>query len=324
MANVKMISAIVALMAAGEPAAAAWPARPVTMVVPFAAGGTLDIFGRVLAPRLAELLGQPVIVENAGGAGGMTGTLRVAKAAPDGYQFVYGNIGTHAHNQTLHRHPPYNAATDFAPVALIAETAAVLVTRKELPVGALSQFIAYARKHQRDLQFGSGGAGSPPHLACVLLNAAIGVNVTHVPYRSGGQALQDLVAGFNDYQCPGLAVSRAHIEANVVKAIATLSKDRSPLLPDLPSAHEQGLTDFDITNWTAIFLPRGTPAEIVRKLHDAVVATLDTPSVQLRLKELGATVVGPERRSPEYLQNFVESEIAKWAVAIRAAGIIVD
>src|SRR5262245_63493 len=226
MASLKLISAVIALVLAGEVASAEqWPTRPVTMVVPSAAGGGGDVFGRVLAPRLAELLGQPVIIENVGGAGGMTGTSRVAKAAPDGYQFVFGNIGTHAHNQSLYRRPLYNAATDFAPVALVAETAAVLIARKDLPVGDLAQFIAYAEKHQQELQFGSGGAGSPPHLACALLNSAIGVKVTHIPYRSGAQALQDLMAGRNDYQCSGLAISLPQIESSLIKAIALFGRE---------------------------------------------------------------------------------------------------
>jgi tripartite-type tricarboxylate transporter receptor subunit TctC len=316
------LTAVVALNASA--AAQEWPARPVTMVIPFAAGGTLDVFGRVLAPRLSELLGKTVVIENIGGAGGMTGTARVAKAAPDGYQFVYGNIGTHAHNQTVYRQPLYNAATDFAPVALVAESAPALIVRKDLPVGNLPEFIAYVRKHQKELQYGSGGAGSPPHLSCVLLNAAIGVNTMHIPYRSGGQAIQDLLAGRNDYQCPGLPVTLPQIESNSVRPIATLSRDRSMLLATLASAHEQGLTDFDINNWTAMFLPKATPQPIVRKLHQAVVATMETPFVQQRLKEVGATIVAPERRSPEYLQKFVESEIPKWAAAIKAAGVAAD
>lgn len=325
MASLKLISAVIAVVAAGEAAVAEqWPTRPVTMVVPAAAGGGGDVFGRVLAPRLAELLGQPVIIENVGGAGGMTGTSRVAKAAPDGYQFVFGNIGTHAHNQSLYRRPLYNAATDFAPVALVAETAAVLIARKDLPVGDLAQFIAYAKKHQQELQFGSGGAGSPPHLACALLNSAMGVKVTHIPYRSGAQALQDLMAGRNDYQCSGLAISLPQIESSLIKAIALFGRERSPLMPSLATAHEQGLTDFEVTNWTAVFLPRATSEAKVRKLNAAVVAALETPSVRERLKELDATVVAPERRSPEYLQAFVEREIARWAVAIKAAGVAVD
>lgn len=318
-------AALAALVGSALSAAAEdWPTRPVTMVIPFAAGGTLDVYGRVLAPRLSELLGKTVVIENIGGAGGMTGAARIAKAAPDGYQFVYGNIGTHAHNQTLYRQPLYNAATDFAPVALVAESVPALIVRKDLPVGNFSEFIAYVQKHQKELQYGSAGAGSPPHLACVLLNAAMGVNTTHIPYRSGGQAIQDLLAGRNDYQCPGLPVALPQIESNSVKPIAILSRDRSPFLPALASTHEQGLTDFDITNWTAMFLPKGTPQPIVRKLNQAIAATLETPFVQERLKEVGATVVPPKRRSPEYLQKFVESEITKWAAAIKSAGVAAD
>src|SRR5271166_4005964 len=179
-----------------------WPTRPMTMVVPFAAGGPADTVGRILAPRLSELLGQQVVIENVGGSGGMTGSSRVARAAPDGYQFVLGNVGTHAANQTFYRSPLYNAATDFAPVMLIAQTPLVLLARKELPADNLSEFIAYVKANQSSMQYGSGGAGSASHLACVLLNAAIGVAVTHVPYRGAAPAMQDLIAGRIDYQCP--------------------------------------------------------------------------------------------------------------------------
>ena len=183
---IAIIAAMTAILA-GAPSAfpQSWPTSPLTLVVPFAAGGPMDAIGRILAPRLGELLGQPVVVENVGGAGGMNGTARVAKASPDGYQFVLGNIGTHAQNQTLYKHPLYNAVTDFAPVALIAETPLVLIARKDLPADDLPHFIAYARENQGRIQFGSGGAGSATHIACALLNAAIGVAPTHVPYRGG-------------------------------------------------------------------------------------------------------------------------------------------
>jgi tripartite-type tricarboxylate transporter receptor subunit TctC len=310
------------LSAAADPAAAQdWPARPMTMVVSFAAGGGADVMGRILAQRLSELLGQPVIVENIGGAGGMTGTYRVARAAPDGYQFALGSVGTHAYNQTLYKKPLYNAATDFAPVALIAETPQVLVTRKDFPAGNLPDFIAYARANQAKMQYGSAGTGSPTHLACALLNTVIGIDVTHVPYRGAAPTMQDLIAGRIDYQCPNTTVALPQIESRTIKAIAILTPDRLPMPPDLASADEQGLTDFEASIWYAFFLPKGTPVAVVGKLHDAAVATMETPSVRERLKEIGATVVVPERRSPEYLQRFVESEIAKWAVPIKAANI---
>jgi tripartite-type tricarboxylate transporter receptor subunit TctC len=298
-----------------------WPSRPVTMVVPLAAGSGIDVLGRIFAPRLSELLGQQVIVENVSGAGGMTGASRVAKAAPDGYQFVLGGSGTHAHSQTLFKHPLYNAATDFAPVALIAEQPIVLIARKDLPADNLREFIAYATANQAKMQYGSAGAGSAAHLACVLLNAAIGVDVTHVPYRGGGPAMQDLIAGRIDYQCPLIAIAIGQIESKTVKAIAILSHDRSPSLPDVASAHEQGLINFDASNWSGFFLPRATPTAIVQKLHDATVATMSTPVVQARLTEIGADLVAPERRSPQYLTKFVMSEIDKWAGPIKAAGV---
>src|SRR5216684_6658825 len=230
------ISTFTPQLAAGQN----WPSRPVTMVVPLAAGSGIDVLGRIFAPRLSELLGQQVIVENVSGAGGMTGASRVAKAAPDGYQFVIGGSGTHAHSQTLFKHPLYNAATDFAPVALIAEQPIVLIARKDMPVNNLQEFISYAKTNQAKMQYGSAGAGSAAHLACVLLNVAIGANVTHVPYRGGGPAMQDLIAGRIDYQCPLIVIAIQQIEGKTVKAIATLSRSRSLSLPDLASASEQG------------------------------------------------------------------------------------
>jgi tripartite-type tricarboxylate transporter receptor subunit TctC len=254
----------------------------------------------------------------------MIGASRVAKAAPDGYQFLLGTVGTHAQNQTLYRNPQYNAATDFAPVALIAEQPIVLIARKDLPAGNLQEFIAYTRANQEKMKYGSAGSGSAAHLACALLNAAIGVNVTHVPYRGGGQAMQDLIAGLIDYQCPAGTIAIPQIEGNLVKPIATLAVNRSASLPKLASAHEQGLAGFDTGIWYAIFLPKGTPAAIIRKLNDAAVATLDTAAVKERMTEIGAAAVAPERRSPEYLATFVASEIAKWAAPIKAAGISVQ
>jgi tripartite-type tricarboxylate transporter receptor subunit TctC len=325
MPTIKMIAAVSALVSVAAPAAAQnWPSRPLTMVVPVAAGGPADTVGRILASRLSELLGQPVTVENAGGAGGMAGASRVAKAAPDGYQLVLGNLGTHAANQTLYKNPLYNAATDFAPVALVAETPLLLLARMNLPANNLLEFIAYAKANQAKMQYGSGGVGSASHLACMLLNAAIGVSVTHIPYRGAAPAMQDLIAGRIDYQCPDTPIAIAQIESKTVKAIAILTRDRSPSLPGLASAHEQGLTNFSASNWFALFLPHGTSAAIVQKLNSATVATINTPAVQVRMQEIGADLVAPERRSPNYLQKFVESEIEKWSAPIKATGVSMD
>jgi tripartite-type tricarboxylate transporter receptor subunit TctC len=318
-------AALVVLGLAVLPAQAQeWPTRPVTVVVTYAAGSSDDILARILSARLSDILGQQFVVENVGGAGGMTGVSRVAKAAADGYQVVLGNTGTFAANQTLYKNPLYNAVTDFAPVALLVEQPILLVTRKDLPVGNLQEFIAYAKANQAHMQFGSGGPGSGTHLGCLLLNATIGVNTTHVPYRAAAMALQDLIAARIDYVCPIASTAIAQIEANQMKAIATLSKARSPVLPNLASAQEQGLGNFEAYIWDALFLPKGTPPAIVQKWHDAVVATMNTPATQERLRVIGAELVVPERRSSEYLAKFVASEIAKWAGPIKAAGVSMD
>jgi tripartite-type tricarboxylate transporter receptor subunit TctC len=237
---------------------------------------------------------------------------------------VLGGTGTFAANQTLYKHPLYNAATDFKPVALVAEQPMALITRKDLPVGNLKEFIAYAKANQGKMQFASGGAGSATHLACVLLNSTIGVDITHVPYRSAAIAIQDMIGGRLDYVCPITSTAVGQIESNQVKAIAILSKDRTPILPNVPTAHEQGLADLDAYIWNGIFVPKDTPDAIVKKLHDAVIGAMNTPAVVDRINRMGGAVAAPERRSPEYLERFVESEIKKWAAPIKASGISVD
>lgn len=310
-----------ALLVAGYTTAAQdWPVRPLTMVYPFAAGSAADAMGRLFGTRLSELLGQPVIFDNVGGAGGMIGANRVAKAAPDGYQFVLGGTFMTV-NHTLYKNPLYNAATDLVPVVLTVEQPIVLIARKDFPAGNLTEFIAYAKANQTKMQYGSAGVGSMPHLACELLNTAIGIKTTHVPYRGGAPVMQDLIAGRIDYSCPLTAVTIPQIESKALKAIAILSKERSPILPNLASAHEQGLADFDLNPWYAFFFPKGTPAPIVQKFHQASVETMTNAAVQERLRELGYTVVASDRRSSDYLKKFVESEIERWAAVIKTAGI---
>lgn len=321
--HTRLLAVVVcACVCAPVAAAESWPSRPLTMVVPFAAGGGTDVLGRIIGRRLSEILGQQVIIENVGGAGGMVGSARVAKAPPDGYQFVLGSRAD-AINQTLYKNPLYNFATDLAPVALIADQPTILVARKSLPAGNLAEFIAYARANQATMQMGSAGAGSTGHLDCMLLNAAIGINVTHIPYRGGGPAIQDLIAGRIDYFCTLSATAKPQIDSALIKALAILSRERSAMLPELATAREQGL-DFEATTWFGFFFPKGTPESIIRKLHDATAAAMDTPSVQERLKEVGAVTVAPERRSPAYLQKFVLSEIEKNAAPIKAAGLAMD
>ena len=315
------LAAIVSLVAPAS--AQTYPTRPVTMIVPFAAGGPTDVLARIVAARMGEVLGQQVVVENVGGAGGMTGSARVAQAKPDGYNIVLGTVGTHAQGQTLYKKPLYNAATDFTPVALIAEVPIVLIARKDLPANNLQEFIAYTKKNQDKMTFGSAGAGSATHLGCVVLNTAMGTHVTHVPYRGTGPAMQDLQGGRIDFLCEIASTAKPQIDGGSVKPIAMLTKQRSPALPSVPTAAEQGL-NVEAYTWNAIFLPKGAPADIVKKLHDAALAAMHTPAVKERLEALGAVIVSDDRATPEYLGNFVKSEIEKWAAPIKASGASVE
>ena len=318
------IGVVLCAVASLGAAAQDWPTRPMTIVVPFAPGGAGDGTARVLAAGLSQVLGQNVIVENISGAGGTIGANRVAKGAADGYQFLLGSIGTFAHSQSLYSRPPYDTMKDFAPVALISRQPIVLTVRKDLPADDLQAFIAYAKANQAKMQFGSAGAGSGIHLACALFNAAIGVHVTHVPYRGAAPALQDLIGGRIDYLCLTDLTALAQMESGTIKAMAVLEPNRSPNLPGLASAREQGLADFDVGIWYALAVPKAVPALIVRKLHAATVAAMELPIVQSQTQKMGAQLVPPDERSSEYLQKFLESEIAKWAKEIKAHGITLD
>ncbi len=321
----KKIAAVLAfgLALTGFARAEDFPTRPVTMVIPFAAGGPQDTIGRIIAQRMGELLGKQVIVENVGGAGGMTGSKRVAEAKPDGYTMVLGSVGTHAQNQTLYKHPAYNVVTDFTPVAYLAITPIALITRPDLPVNNFKEFIAYAKEHQAKMQFGSAGAGSATHLACVVLNSAMGVTITHVPYRGTGPAMQDLIGGRIDYLCEIIATAKAQIDGGKVKGIAIMTKTRSPVLPNLPTTGEQGL-DVQAYTWSALFLPKGAPADVVKVLNKAAAGAIATSAVQERLQKLGATVAAENERSPEWLREFVKSEVKKWEAPIKASGVVVE
>jgi tripartite-type tricarboxylate transporter receptor subunit TctC len=319
-------AATLALIAlhAGSAQAQEWPTRPVTMVVPFPAGGPVDLVARIFAQRLTDMLGQPFIIENIGGAGGMSGAARVAKSPPDGSMFVFGTQGSHTFSQMLYKRPLYDAVTDFAPVAVVVENSKVLLTRKDFPASNLAEFISYARANQAKLQYGSAGTGSATHVACVLLNNTIGVDITHVPYRGTAPAMQDVVASRIDYICEIVSTAQPFVQGNLVKALALLTPQRSRAYPDLPTAHEQGLKDFDADGWNAFFFPKGTPEPIVRRLAKATSDILDVPAVRERLEGFGLNVPGPERRSPEYLTRLVQSELDKWGPPVKSSGATAD
>jgi tripartite-type tricarboxylate transporter receptor subunit TctC len=308
---------------AGDVSAQEWPARTLTMINPFAAGGPNDVPARLFAQRMGEILGQSVIVENVGGAGGMTGADRVAKAQPDGYTFLLGTVGTQAQNQKLYKKPAYDSTRDFASVGLFLEAPLVLVARKDLPASSMNEFVAYARANEAKMQFASAGTGSAIHLGCALMNSVTGLNVTHIPYRGANPAMQDLASGRVDYLCDIVTTAKPQIDGGAVKAIAVLNDARSPALPDVPTAIEQGF-DVRAYTWNAFFLPKGTPEPIIRKLHRAMVAAMKTPAIREKLDGAGLKLVSEDRATPAYLDGFVQSEIAKWAVLIKASGISID
>jgi tripartite-type tricarboxylate transporter receptor subunit TctC len=301
-----------------------YPTRPVTMIIPFAAGGPTDVLGRIVGARMSELLGQQIVIENVGGAGGMTGSKRVADAQPDGYTTGIGTVGTHAQGQTLYKRPLYNSQTDFTPVALLAQVPIVLTVRKDLPVKDFKEFVAYAKENQAKMQFGSAGAGSATHLGCVLLNYVIGTNITHIPFRGTGPAMGELQAGRIDFLCEVSSTAKPHIDGGTVRALAIFNSTRSPALPNLPTAEEQGTKDLIAYTWNAIFLPKNAPKPIVDRLNKAAVDAINTPAVKEKLAGLGAEIATGDQTTPEYLGRLVKSETEKWAVPIKASGVSVE
>jgi tripartite-type tricarboxylate transporter receptor subunit TctC len=319
------LAALVATLASPHAVVAqAWPTRPVTMVVPYAAGGPVDTVGRIMANGLSVALGQQVVIENTGGAGGMTGSARAAKAAPDGYTFLLGGLAVLGQVPNLYKHPLYDPLADFVPVALFADSARILITRKDLPASSLPDFMAYAKANQAKMQFASSGAGSGMHICAVLLDRIMGTSITHVPYRGSSPALQDMMAGRIDFICEQISTALPLIQSGAVKAIATLGPARLPTLPDLPTAQEHGLADLDCSTWSAFVFPKGTPGPIVRRLAQATSEVVEMPLTRERFAALGVTVAVPERRSPEYLAQFVPRELRKWADPIKASGVSMD
>jgi tripartite-type tricarboxylate transporter receptor subunit TctC len=317
-------AALAAILAFGGTAVAQdYPTRPITMIIPFAAGGPTDVLGRVVAAKMSEILGQQVIVENIGGAGGMIGANRVKTAPPDGYMMLLGTVGTQAQAQHLQKKPMYDATKDFQPVALLGEVPLVLIVRKDLPVSNIKEFVEYAKKNQDKMSFGSSGVGAAVHLGTVLLNAAIGVNITHVPYKGSAPAMQDLQGGRIDYMTEIVSTAFPQIQGGAVKAIAALAPQRIKNLPDLPTAREGGV-NVDAYTWNAIFVPNGTPEAVAKKLNAAAIEAMKSPQVRAKLEPLGVTVVTEDRMTPAYLGQFVKDENVKWGKAIKESGATTD
>jgi len=312
-----------ALLLALAPLAQAepYPSKPIHFIVPYPPGGPLDTVARLLARKVSESVNQPVIVENKPGAGGNIGAEYVAKSAPDGYTILMGAVATHAINPTLYSHIPYDPVKDFAPVTELAWTPNVLVVNPSLPVSNVQQFIAYAKAHPGQLNFGSGSTGSAGHLAGELFKSMAGVQMVHVPYKGAAPAMQDLIAGRIQLMFDNLASSLGHIRAGSVKALAVTTAKRSSMAPQLPTIAESGLPGFDISTWFGVFAPGGTPQPVVQQLHDEFVKALDAPDVRATMKKLGAEPVG---NTPQEFAAYIHSEAQKYARVIRASGAKVD
>ena len=312
-------AALLAMIGMNGATAQEYPARPVTIIVPFAAGGPADITGRIVADIFSRHLNQKFVVENVGGAGGTIGALRAARAAADGYTILSGHLGTNALAPAFYPNLGYDPQKDFEPIGLSAEYPELLVVRKDFPANNLKEFVAYAKSNEGKLNAGHAGLGSVSYIGCLLLNAAIGIKPTMVPFTGTAPVLTAMLAGEIDYECDPVLGTLSQVRAGAVKALAIAARKRSPMLPDVPTSYEQGLPEFDCAPFYAIFVPSGTPQSVIVKLADALNKGLNEEAVQKRLAELGADIVEPDRRGPKPLADLIKSKSARLMPILRAA-----
>lgn len=291
--------------------AQSWPTHPITLVVPFPAGGPSDVLARRYAQAMGTALGQSVIVDNIAGAGGTIGTAKVARSASDGYTLAFGTIGTHAANLALYRNPGYDPQRDFEPVALLGTAPLVLVARQDLPVKDFPGFVAYARANTVKLSYGSAGAGSISHMGCLLLMAEMGTDIVHVPYKGVAPAMNDLLGGQIDFMCDQTTTVLPQLKGGRIKALAVLTRESSAVLPDVPPAARSGFPNLNARAWNGLFAPKGTPPAIVQKLSGAVGAALASAEFRKSLEELGITLPAREQAEPQRLAIFVSSDVSR-------------
>ena len=306
-----------ALVAADSALAQPYPQKPIRIIVPFAAGGIADTFARSIGQKLTEAWSQPVVVENRPGAGGNIGAEAVAKAPPDGYTLVMGNIGTHALNVTLFRDLPFDPIRDFAPVALVLEADGLLVVPPSLPVSSVADLIQLARSKPASLAYGSAGMGTTSHLAGELFKSMAKVDITHVPYKGNVPALTDLLGGQIQMMFATMPTALPHVKAGKLKALASIRSARTKALPELPTVSEV-LAGFDANNWIGLFAPASTPSQVVQLLNAEVVKVMNTAEMRKRVETEGATF---SPMSAEQFADFVRKEVIEWRTIIRAAGI---
>lgn len=319
----RTLIAVAALaLAASGALAQGFPTRPITMIVPFSAGGPTDIIARIVGDHMSRTLGQQVVVENVVGVGGTTGITRGAQSAPDGYTIMMGHMGTHGAAPALYPNLKYDPAKDFRPIGLAAGTPIVIVARKDFPAADLKAFVANVKANPAKLNMAHAGVGSVSHTTGVLLTSVLGIKPTMVAYRGTGPALNDLMANTVDFMTDQIVNVAPQIQGGTIRAYAIATPERSPALPDIPTTKEAGLEGYEVSAWNAVFGPKALPADISAKLVDALDKALDDENVRKRLLELGGVIPAKSGRGPDALQALVESEVARWTPILKAAGVV--
>jgi tripartite-type tricarboxylate transporter receptor subunit TctC len=298
-----------------------YPTRPITLIVPFAAGGPTDIIARIVADHMSKTLGQQLVIENVVGAGGTTGSTRAMRAAPDGYTIEMGHMGTHSASVALYPKLAYHPIKNFEPIGLAAGTPVLIVAKKDFPAKNLKEFVAYVKANADKVNAAHAGIGSVSFTSCLLLNSVLGVKPTAIPFQGTGPALNALLGGQVDYMCDQIVNLVPQIQGKNIVAFGIGTPERNPSLPDVPTTKEAGLPEFQVSAWNALFAPKGTPKEVLDKLSDALSKALDDEGVRKRLLDLGSDIPGPDRRGQAALTKLVESEIARWTPVIQASGI---
>jgi tripartite-type tricarboxylate transporter receptor subunit TctC len=316
----KLVLALAATaMMAGAAQAQTYPSRPVTMIVPFAAGGPTDIVARIVGEHMSKTLGQQIVVENVAGAGGTTGITRAAQSKNDGYTIMMGHMGTHGAAPALYANLKYDPTKDFEPVGMAAGTPILIVGKKDFPAKDLKEMMAYLKANPDKVNQAHAGIGAVSHMTCILFNSQLGIKPTAVPYSGTGPALNDLVSGQVDYMCDQIVNLVQQIKAGSIKAYAIATPVRSPALPDVPTTKEAGMPQYEVTAWNAIFAPKDTPKEVVSALTDALNKALDDEATKGRLLELGGVLPTKDERGGKWLGEFVTKEVARWTPVLKDA-----
>ncbi len=318
-AILRLLAASLALGSATSARAQDYPARAITVIVPFAAGGPTDIVARIVSDHMSKTLGQQLVIENVVGAGGTTGVTRAMRAAPDGYTIVMGHMGTHAAAVALYPNLAYNPASDFIPIGMAAGTPVVILAKKDFPAKDLGEFAVHVKQNVASLNMAHAGVGSVSHVTCLLLNSILAVKPTAVPFNGTGPAMNALVGGQVDYMCDQIVNVVPQVNGGTIKAYAIGTPERNPALPNVPTSKEAGLPEFQASAWNALFAPKGTPQAIGDKLSAALDKALSDEPTRKRLLELGSDIPEAPRRGPQALAALVKSEIDKWTPVIKAS-----